>query len=122
MRGMNKMRISNKKLMEKVIELGTDQTFMRTEKERIMIQIGVICDAFGVKNNEYKHPIEDYEREMVVTEDAIKKEFNRELRWLEVAETHYSHKIEDFKNRIKYFIEAVRFFHPRLADELESLK
>ncbi|MCY8034071.1 hypothetical protein [Bacillus sonorensis] len=42
----------NKKLMEKVNDLGTQNLSTREHSTRVMIQIAIIMKAFGVKRDE----------------------------------------------------------------------
>lgn len=112
----------NKKLMEKVIELDTQFLATREQSLRVMIQIGIIRKAFGVKNDETNKPIRDYERDIILSDDEIRKEFNQELKWLVIAkEKNDFVNVKEFENRARYFIEAVRFFNTSLADEFENL-
>ncbi|MCY0092189.1 MULTISPECIES: hypothetical protein [Bacillus amyloliquefaciens group] len=112
----------NKKLMEKVIELDTQFLATREQSLRVMIQIGIIRKAFGVKNDETNKPIRDYERDIILSDDEIRKEFNQELKWLNIAkEKNDFVNVKEFENRARYFIEAVRFFNTSLADEFENL-
>ncbi|MCY8539414.1 hypothetical protein [Bacillus haynesii] len=111
----------NKKLMEKVIDLDTQVLRTREQSLRVMIQIAIIRKAFGVKNDETDKPVRDYEREIILSDDEIRKQFNEELKWLSLAkERRDLGDVREFENRVHYFIEAVRFFNTSLADEFES--
>ncbi|MCM3191310.1 hypothetical protein ACTOS9_21770 (plasmid) [Bacillus subtilis] len=117
-----KLKISNKKLMEKVIDLDTQVLITREQSLRVMIQIAIIRKAFGVKNDESNKPVKDYEREIILSDDEIRKEFNSELELLNrVKERSNFENIKEFESRVRYFIDAVRFFNTRLADEFENL-
>lgn len=119
-KGGKKMR--NKKLMEKVIDLDTQFLGTREQSLRVMIQIGIIRQAFGVKNDETKKPVRDYERDIILSDDEIRKEFNQELKWINIAKERSDFGgIKEFENRARHFIEAVRFFNASLADEFENL-
>ncbi|KYC83513.1 hypothetical protein CHCC14598_0049 [Bacillus licheniformis] len=86
-----------------------------------MIQIAIIRKAFGVKNDETDKPVRDYEREIILSDDEIRKQFNEELNWLNLAkERRDLGDVREFENRVHYFIEAVRFFNASLADEFEA--
>ncbi|WJE41159.1 hypothetical protein QRD86_00470 (plasmid) [Bacillus halotolerans] len=113
--------MKNKKLMEKVIDLDTQVLRTREQSVRVMIQIAIIRKAFGVKNDETNKPVRDYEREIILSDDEIRKEFNSELEFLNrVKEKNDFEKIREFKNRVYYFVDAVRFFNTTLADEFEK--
>ncbi|KND06198.1 MULTISPECIES: hypothetical protein [Bacillus subtilis group] len=111
----------NKKLMEKVIDLDTQVLRTREQSLRVMIQIGIIRQAFGIKNDETNHPVRDYEREIILSDDEIRKQFNEELNWLNLAKKRRDlGDVREFENRVHYFIDAVRFFNASLADEFET--
>ncbi|MEC0765026.1 hypothetical protein P8898_22275 [Bacillus haynesii] len=111
----------NKKLMEKVIDLDTQVLRTREQSLRVMIQIAIIRKAFGVKNDETDKPVRDYEREIILSDDEIRKQFNEELKWLSLAkERRDLGDVREFENRVHYFIDAVRFFNASLADEFET--
>lgn len=108
--------------MEKVIDLDTQVLITREQSLRVMIQIAIIRKAFGVKNDESNKPVKDYEREIILSDDEIRKEFNSELELLNrVKERSNFENIKEFESRVRYFIDAVRFFNTRLADEFENL-
>ncbi|USK62246.1 hypothetical protein [Peribacillus asahii] len=50
----------NKKLMEKVIDLDTQFLATREQSLKVMVQIAIIRQAFGVKNDETNQPVRDY--------------------------------------------------------------
>ncbi|MCY9367596.1 hypothetical protein MOF14_12715 [Bacillus spizizenii] len=111
----------NKKLMEKVNDLGTQYLSTREHSKRVMIQIAIIMKAFGVKRDEINKPVKDYEREIILSDDEIRKEFFSELKLLNrVKEKNDLEKIREFKNEVHYFVDAVRFFNTTLADEFEK--
>ncbi|QII27049.1 hypothetical protein G3M81_23165 [Bacillus paralicheniformis] len=108
----------NKKLMEKVIDLDTQVLRTREQSLRVMIQIGIIRQAFGVKNDETNQPVRDYERDIILSDDEIRKQFKKILEWLNLAKERSDlGDVKEFENRVHYFIEAVRFFNASLADE-----
>ncbi|WP_456363693.1 hypothetical protein [Priestia aryabhattai] len=112
----------NKELMEKVNDLDTQVLHTRAQSTKVMIQIAIIRQAFGVKNDESNKPVTDYERDIILSDDEIRKQFNKELEWLNIAKQKNGYgDVEEFRSRIHYFIEAVRFFHTNLADEFENL-
>lgn len=107
--------------MEKVIDLDTQVLRTREQSLRVMIQIAIIRKAFGVKNDETDKPVRDYEREIILSDDEIRKQFNEELKWLSLAkERRDLGDVREFENRVHYFIDAVRFFNASLADEFET--
>jgi hypothetical protein len=114
--------MKNKKLMEKVIDLDTQFLATREQSSKVMIQIAIIRQAFGVKNDETDKPVRDYERDIILSDDEIRKQFNKELEWLnKTKERSDFGGVKEFENRVHYFIEAVRFFNTNLADEFENL-
>lgn len=111
----------NIELMTKVKELATKLSVTRESITRVSVQIAIIRQAFGVKNDEHNKTFRDYERELVLSDDEIRKEFEQYLGFYEWAiRTNDEYKQRDFKNQIYYFIDAVRFFHKDLADEFEK--
>ncbi|MDF9530610.1 hypothetical protein [Bacillus cereus] len=111
----------NKKLMGKVIELDTQTLKTREQSARVMVQIAIIRKAFGVKNDETNKPVKDYEREIVLSDDDIKKEFNQYVAfWNRTKDRNDMDKAKEFENQIYYFIEGVRFFNDNLADVFQK--
>jgi hypothetical protein len=118
--GRSTMR--NKKLMEKVIHLDTQFLATREQSTRVMVQIAIIRQAFNVKNTETDEPVKEYEREIVLSDDDIKKEFHEyKSYWDWAIEKNDMDKAKGFENQTYYFIDGVRFFNTNLAEELESL-
>ncbi|PAV30221.1 hypothetical protein CIL05_07070 [Virgibacillus profundi] len=109
--------MNNKKLMEKVIELDTQTLHTREQSERVMVQIAIIRKAFGVKNYETDSKVLDFEREQILSDQEIEKEFKRYIGFWEWAiETNNPDKAKYFENRVYYFIDGVRFFDEKLAE------
>jgi len=107
--------------MEKVIKLDTETLFSREQSARVMVQIAIIRKAFGVKNDETNKPVIDYERELILTDDEIRKEYEQYLNFLKWSiEKKDLDKEREFKNQINYFIDGVDFFHRGLADEFKK--
>lgn len=107
--------------MEKVIDLDTQFLATREQSQRVMVQIAIIRKAFGVKNDETNKPVRDYEREIILSDDDIKKSFNEYIAfWNWAKEKNNMDKAKEFENQIHYFIEAVRFFNANLADEFQK--
>lgn len=69
----------NQDVMKKVIDLDTQYLYSREQSLRVMVQIAIIRKAFGVKNDETNKPVIDYERELVLSDDEIRKEFDMYL-------------------------------------------
>lgn len=112
----------NKKLMGKVIELDTQFLATRAQSLKVMVQISIIRKAFGVKNDETDKPVKDYERDIILSDDEIRKEFKKELEWLNIAKKRNDFgAIKESESRIHYFIEAVEFFNANLADEFKGI-
>ncbi|MFJ8531171.1 hypothetical protein [Bacillus sp. NPDC094106] len=113
--------MNNKKLMKKIIDLDTQFLVTREQSRRVMVQIEIIRKAFGVKNNETNEPVKDYERELVLSDNDIRKEFNKYISfWDWAKEKNDTDKAKEFENQIYYFIEGVRFFNDNLADEFQK--
>lgn len=114
--------MNNKKVMKKVIDLDTQFLATREQSLRVMVQIAIIRKAFGVKNSETDKPVEDYEREIVLSDDDIKKQFNQYMAfWNWAKEKNDMDKAKVFENQIYYFIDGVRFFNDSLANEWKSM-
>lgn len=111
--------MNNKKLMKKVIELDTQTLHTREQSIRVMVQIAIIRKAYGVKNNETDAKVLDFERERVLTDQEIEKEFNWYVEsWNWAIDINDMDKAKEFENRAYYFIEAVQFFDEVLAKSL----
>ncbi|MEK5071769.1 hypothetical protein [Sporosarcina sp. FSL K6-1508] len=114
--------MNNRKLMEKVIDLDTQFLATRAQSLKVMLQIAIIRQAFGVKNDETNNPVRDYEREIILSDDEIRRQFYKEIECLNIAkEKNDFGDVKEFESRIHYFIEAVRFFNVNLADEFKKL-
>ncbi|MGG4105182.1 hypothetical protein AAXB25_14795 [Paenibacillus lautus] len=106
----------NKELMTKIKELATSFG----NASRIDVQIAIIRQAFGVKNDEHQKMIRDYERKVVLSDDQIREKFQERIRFYKWAVKENNRvRIHEFGNEIFYFIDAVRFFNFNLADEFE---
>jgi hypothetical protein len=110
----------NKKLMEKVIDLDTQTLTTREQSQKVMIQIAIIRQAFGVKNDETNQPVRDYERDIILSNDEIKEQFDQQLKWLAIAKEKKLDQERLLKNQIEYFIEGVSFFNRSLANKLNQ--
>jgi hypothetical protein len=114
-------KMNNKKLMKKIIELDTQTLMSRQQSLRVMVQIATIRKAFGVKNNESNLPIKDFEREIVLSDNDITNEFNQYVNFLKWAKVKNDlDKVLEFENQLNYFIDAVRFFNGKLADDFQE--
>lgn len=113
----------NIELMKKVKDLATQHLGNSDHSSRVMVQIAIIRQAFGVKNDEHEKPFRDYERDRVLSDDEIRKVFQQRVDFFEWAvKENNSSKIRQFGNQIMDFIDAVRFFHKELADEFEEVR
>lgn len=111
----------NKELIQKVKELATKPLYTRDQSSRIMVQIAIIRQAFGVKNNEHENIIRDYERERILSDDDIRKEFEKYLGFLDWSiEIGDAIKKREFFNNTISFIDAVEFFSQDLSDEFNK--
>lgn len=109
--------MNNIKLMKKVIELDTQTLNTREQSQRVMIQIAIIRKAYGVKNNETNEKVLDYERERVLLDQEVEKEFNDYVGFWEWAiKKNDTDKAKSFENQVYYFIDGVRFFDEELAN------
>lgn len=108
--------MNNVQLMKKVIELDTQTLQTREQSKRVMVQISIIRKAFSVKNSETNDKVLDYEREQVLSDQEIGKEFQKYVGFWEWAiKSNDSDKAKSFENQIYYFIDGVRFFDESLA-------
>lgn len=102
--------------MEKVIELDTQTLHTREQSQRVMIQISIIRKAFGVKNTETDDKVLDFDRQRVLSDKEIEKEFNLYVGFWEWAvKSDNQDKIISFENQVYYFIQGVQFFDEKLA-------
>jgi spore coat polysaccharide biosynthesis predicted glycosyltransferase SpsG len=113
--------MKNKKLMKKVIDLDTQTLRTREQSQKVMVQIAIIRQAFGVKNDETNKPVKDYERKIVLSDNEIRKQFNQQLEWLTIAKEKKLDQEQYIKNQIRYFIEGCSFFNIDLANEFNQL-
>ncbi|WCK57420.1 hypothetical protein PP175_25470 (plasmid) [Aneurinibacillus sp. Ricciae_BoGa-3] len=113
--------MNNTKVMKKVIDLDSQFLATREQSLRVMVQIAIIRKAFGVKNNETNKHVRDYEREIVLSDDDIKKQFNEYMAfWNWAKQKNDMDKAKGFENQIYYFIDGVRFFNANLANEFQQ--
>ena len=113
--------MNNVQLMKKVIELDKQQLTSRQQAQRVMVQIAIIRKAFGVKNSETDAPVKDFERVIVLTDAEITKEFNQYISfWQWAIKVNSEDKEIEYKNSVKYFIDAVHFFNTELAEKFQS--
>lgn len=113
--------MNNITLMEKINELTTQYLATREQSLKVMVQVAIIRKAFGVKNNETNEPVRDYVREIVLSDDDIRKEFNDYLRYWNWAKENNSYLETEYKNQLTYFILAVRFFNNELSIEFSKV-
>lgn len=118
--------MNNKKLIKKVKELAFQTLKTKEQSLRVMIQISIIRKAYGIKEYEYElgAPVKDYERDIVLSDDEIKKEVAKYAEWINIDKKRndYDH-IREIQNTIHYFIDGVSFFNKKLANMLkEELK
>ena len=114
--------MNNVTLMKKVNALNLQKLTSREESLKVITQIAIIRRAFNVKDVESDTPAKEYERELVMTDDQIKEEFDK-LNGLyqDFKRLEYIQESRDYKARMTYFIEAVEFFKPELSAELKTL-
>jgi len=113
--------MNNVKLMKKVIELDTQTLQTREQSKRVMVQIAIIRKAFSVKNSETDNKVLDFERERILSDQEIGKEFERYVGFWEWAiKSNDLDKAKSFENQIYYFIDGVRFFDENLAQSFKE--
>jgi len=113
--------MNNKKLMKKVIELDTQTLHTREQSRRVMIQIAIIRKAFGVKNSETNAKVLDFERDRVLSDQEIEKEFKQYISFWEWAiNLGNEDEARTSETNVYSFIEGVRFFDENLADTFKS--
>jgi len=114
--------MNNVTLMKKVKDLDFQKLTSREDSLKVITQISIIRRAFDVKDVESNTPTKEYERELVMTDDQIKEEFDK-LNGLyqDFTKLEYIQESRDYKARMSYFIEAVEFFKPKLSAELKAL-
>lgn len=108
--------MNNKKLMKKVIELDTQTLHTREQSRRVMVQIAIIRKSYGVKNSETDAKVLDFERERVLSDKEIEKEFNCYVGfWEGRIKRNDIDKAKSFEQDVYNFIEGVHFFDEKLA-------
>jgi hypothetical protein len=102
--------------MKKVIELDTQTLQTREQSKRVMVQIAIIRKAFGVKNCETDNKVLNFERNQVLTDQEVGKEFQTYVGFWEWAiKSNDPDKAKSYENQVNYFIDGVRFFDENLA-------
>lgn len=113
--------ISNHKLLNEVYRLENEKTISRELTIKNMVQIAILRGAFGVKDIETEDKsfmnFKDYERYQVNTNKDIIDNFNDKIDFYH----DLPHSRLDNMVRIKYLIEAVKFFNEELANELKQI-
>lgn len=113
--------ISNHKLLNEVYKLENQKTISRELTIKNMVQAAILSRTFGVKNDETENnsftSFKDYERYQVNTNKDIIDNFNEKIDFYH----DLPHTKLDNMVRIKYFIEAVKFFNVELANELNEI-
>lgn len=114
--------MQNKLLMKKLVELYFKPLKTREESFEVMTKFGIIKRAFGVKDFEIEIPensTEDYKREVILSDDEIKADLNKMLEWIAYSKENGCYgDVSHYENRVRYFVDGVRFFNSKLADEL----
>ena len=114
--------MNNITLMKKVNELNLQKLTSREDSLKVITQIAIIRKAFNVRDVESDTPAKEYERELVMTDNQIKKQFNDlNQSYQDFTRLEYIQESRDYKARMTYFIEAVEFFKPELSAELKTL-
>lgn len=114
--------MNNITLMKKINELNLQKLTSREDSLKVITQIAIIRRAFNVKDVESDTLAKEYERELVITDEQIKKEFNNLNEFYQdFSKLDYIQESRDYKARMTYFIEAVEFFKPELSSELKTL-
>ena len=110
--------MNNVKLMKKVIELDTQTLRTREQSKRVMVQIAIIRKAYGVKNNETNERVLDFERERVLSDQEVEKEFKQYVGfWQWAIKKNDKDKAKEFEDKVYYLIDGVRFFDEELANK-----
>lgn len=118
--------MNNKLLMDKINELTFQTLHTREQSLKVVTQVAIIRKAFGVKNDESNTVASSYERERVMSNEDIKKDFSKYGEWITLNRKHgleeRNHEENNY-NGARNYIEAVEFFDKDLASELkESFK
>ncbi|MDX5853223.1 hypothetical protein SIM22_03665 [Bacillus cereus group sp. BfR-BA-01363] len=113
--------MNNKKVIAKINDLYTQFLATKEQSRRVIMQSGIIRRAFGVKEYEIGKPIKDYEREIVLSDDDIRQEFNERISfWNWAKSINDLDRAKEFENIVYYFIDAVKFFNESLAEEFQK--
>lgn len=113
--------MNNKKVIAKINDLYTQFLATKEQSQRVIMQSGIIRRAFGVKEYEIGKPIKDYEREIVLSDDDIRQEFNERISfWNWAKSINDLDRAKEFENIVYYFIDAVKFFNESLAEEFQK--
>lgn len=113
--------MNNKKVMKKINDLYFQFLTTREQSRRVITQSGIIRRAFGVKEDEIGNPAKDYEREIILSDDDIREEFNKRISFWDWAKKENDmDRAKEFENIVYYFIDAVKFFNESLADEFQK--
>lgn len=112
--------MNNIELMKEVIKLDTENLKSRLHAQKNQLQLSVIRKAFGVKNGETDAKVENYERERIMSDAEIVKEFEKYIGFWKWAKQVQNNKEYEYKNSILFFIEAVAFFDVKLSETLQN--
>lgn len=112
--------MNNIKLMTKVIDLDTQTLHTREQSHRVMVQIAIIRKAYGVKDYETDNKVLNFEREQILTDQEIEKQFTHYVSYWEWAIESNEDKAKAFENQVYYFIDGVHFFDEELAQSFKK--
>ena len=96
-----------------------------TKEERLMVEheSGIIRNAFGVKDHEIEGGVTEFERPVLLSDGEIKEKLTQKINFLiNAKKLNLSDQVYEYERAVLYFINGVRFFNSKLADELEDLK
>ena len=114
-------KMDNRKLMEKLQYLWNKKTITSEDSNRCSAQSSLIMNVFDIKTDEINKPIEDFYRMPVLSDDDIKKKFEVCVRNFKHDKEHDDRMQWESMFRMLYFIDAVRFFNPELAEKLKII-
>lgn len=114
--------MDNAMIINKLHSLLNQTSTSREQNLQIDIQFSVIRQAFAVKLDEIvKQPI-SFNRQRAQTENDITTRFQEIMSLAQWAKNTDRTQIErDAKSQADYFIQAVYFFDPLLADKLYNI-
>ncbi|PGK51857.1 hypothetical protein CN918_29130 [Priestia megaterium] len=115
--------MKNTEVMFKIKDLYFQTSITREERLKVEHESSIIRNAFGVKDHEIEGAVTEFERPVILSDDEIKEKLTHKMDLLlNAKKLNLSEQVYQYERAVLYFINGVRFFNSKLADELDKLK